>query len=87
MTFPQRRKITIGIRRFSLNKPACFSWGRVRDGLTRLVRANLDSVRDEIQELRETLEENHTPLTGCRLLNALMWAVLSGNDHWLRELA
>jgi len=63
------------------------SWGRYAIGLMRMVRADLDSVHDEIQELRETLEENHTPLTGCRILNALMWAVLSGNDHWLRELA
>jgi Family of unknown function (DUF6308) len=66
---------------------ASCSWGRKVTGLTRLVRADLDSVRDELQELRGALEENHTPLTGCRILNALMWAVLSRNDHRLRELA
>ena len=63
------------------------SWGKYAIGLTHLVRADLESVREKIQELREALEKNHTPLTGCGILNALMWAVLSGNDDWRRELA
>lgn len=63
------------------------SWGQYAIGLTHLVRADLHSVHDEIQELREALDENHTPLTGCRILNALMWAVRSGNARRLRRLA
>lgn len=26
-------------------------------------------------------------MTGCRIFNALMWAVLSKNEGWLRKLA
>lgn len=66
---------------------ASCSWGKYAIELTRLVRADLNSVRDEILELRNELEKNHTPLTGCRILNALMWWVLRSKNHRQRKLA
>jgi hypothetical protein len=40
----------------------------------------------ELRALRSMLAKNGTPMTACRILNVLMWAVLSENEEWLREL-
>ena len=63
------------------------SWGDYAVALTRLVRRDMVSVASELQDLRRALAENGTPLSGCRILNALMWAVLSNNEEWYRGIA
>ena len=63
------------------------SWGDFAVALTRLVHQDMLSVASELQDLRFALTENGTPLTGCRILNALMWAVLSGKEKQVRGFA
>ena len=63
------------------------SWGDYAVALTRLVHKDMLSIDAELQELRCLVGEKGTPMTGCRIFNALMWAVLSKNEGWLRKLA
>jgi hypothetical protein len=35
-------------------------------------------VKSELQDLRSKMIENSTPLTACRILNALTWMLKSG---------
>jgi hypothetical protein len=55
--------------------------------VTRLVHRDLLGVASELRDLRCALRRKGTPMTGCRILNALMWAVLSRNEGQLRGLA
>jgi hypothetical protein len=41
----------------------------------------------ELRDLEGELKENHTPLTPCRILNALTWIVKSKNENWIVEQA
>jgi hypothetical protein len=63
-----------------------YSWGDYAVALTRWVLKDMHSVALELRALRTMLEKNGTPMTACRILNVLMWAVGSGNEEWLREL-
>jgi hypothetical protein len=69
----------------SLNAKDC-TWGDYVIALTRLVHKDMLSVASELRELRKAAKDNGTPLTGCRILNVLIWAVQSGNDSWLRNV-
>ena len=61
------------------------SWGDYAVALTRLVHKDMRSVAGELCDLRCLLKERGTPMTGCRIFNALMWAGLSKNEEWLRR--
>ncbi len=63
------------------------SWGDYAVALTRLIHRDMLSVTSELQDLRCALKENGTPMTGCRIFNALLWAVLGKHEEWLRALA
>ncbi len=55
--------------------------------LTLLIHRDMLSVAGELQDLRCALKENGTPMTGCRIFNALLWAVLGEHEEWLRPFA
>jgi hypothetical protein len=63
------------------------SWGDYAIALTRLIHRDIVSVAGELQEFRCALRERGTPLSGCRILDVLMWAVLSGNETYYRDIA
>jgi len=63
------------------------SWGDYAVALTRLVHKDMLSVASELRDLRCALREAGKPLTGCRILDALMWAVLSNNEESYRGIA
>jgi hypothetical protein len=62
------------------------AWGDYAVELTRWVHKDMLSVSSELRKLRDRMQKNRTPMTGCRILNVLMWAVRSENEDWLREL-
>jgi len=62
------------------------SYGDYVVALTRLVHKDMLGVASELRDLRCALRENGTPMTGCRILNALMWAVLSRDEDRLRRV-
>ena len=61
------------------------TYGDYAIALTRQVHRDMLSARDELRDLREWTVRNGTPMTACRILNALMWAVLSGNESNMRS--
>jgi hypothetical protein len=63
------------------------TWGDYAIALTRLVHKDMLSVASELRDLEGELKENHTPLTPCRILNALIWIVKSRNEKWIVEQA
>ena len=60
-------------------------WGRYCASLIKKVHADMLAVRDELQELREELDAQGTPMTPCRILNALTWIVRSGTAQEFLE--
>lgn len=51
--------------------------------LTRLVHTDMLNIACELRELESELKENGTPLTPCRILNALVWTVKKNNEKWI----
>ena len=62
-------------------------WGDYGIALIKLVHKDMLNVASELRDLQRELEENGTPLTPCRILNALTWIVRSGNEEWIVEQA
>ena len=59
------------------------TWGEYAIALTRLVHRDMLSVANELRDLQGELQERGTPLTACRILNALTWIVKAGNEDWI----
>lgn len=62
-------------------------WGDYAVALMKLVHKDMLSVAGELRDLQRELEEKGTPLTPCRILNALVWIVKAGNEEWIVEQA
>ena len=62
-------------------------WGDYAVALIKLVHRDMLSVASELRELQKALEENGTPLTPCRILNALTWIAKAGYEDWIVEQA
>jgi Family of unknown function (DUF6308) len=55
--------------------------------LIKVVHKDMRSLAAELLDLQGELEERGTPLTPCRILNALTWIVKTGNEEWIVEQA
>jgi hypothetical protein len=53
-------------------------WGVYAVALIKAFHQDLQSVADQINELRKWTVSNRTPLTECRILEVLMWIQLGG---------
>jgi hypothetical protein len=62
-------------------------WGDYALALIKVVHKDMLSVASELRDLQGELEEKGTPLTPCRILNALTWIVKAGNEKWIVEQA
>jgi hypothetical protein len=63
------------------------SWGDYALALTAVVHRDMLSVASELRDLRAELQQRRTPMTACRILNVLTWAVKSDNANWLLNKA
>ncbi len=61
------------------------SWGDYALALTRLIHRDMLSASSQLRDLQEELAENKTPMTACRILNALTWTVKSGGEKWILQ--
>jgi hypothetical protein len=59
------------------------TWGDYAMALTRLVHTDMLNVPSELRELESELKDNGTPLSPCRILNALIWTVKTKNENWI----
>ncbi len=55
--------------------------------LLQVVHKDMLSVASELRDLQSALAERRTPLTPCRILNALTWMVKAENEEWIVEQA
>jgi hypothetical protein len=53
----------------------------------KVVHKDMLSVASELRDLQRGLDEKGTPLTPCRILNALTWIVKAGNEEWIVQQA
>jgi hypothetical protein len=55
--------------------------------LLQVVHKDMLSVASELRDLQSALAERRTPLTPCRILNALTWMAKAENEEWIVEQA
>jgi len=62
-------------------------YGEYCNAMVRLVHEDMISVKQELLDLCKMLKKNGTPMTPLRVLNAMTWAVRSGNADYYQKLA
>jgi hypothetical protein len=59
------------------------TWGDYAIAVTELVHKDMAVAGTELLELRDELSANNTPMTPCRILNALTWIVKQNLEKWI----
>ena len=68
-------------------RPSRVGYGRYYAAMTALVHEDMLKAREQLENLRDRLERNGTPMTPCRILNALTWKTLDTLEKQAKKQA
>jgi hypothetical protein len=67
--------------------PSRAGYGKYYAAMTPLVHEDMLNAREQLERLRERLQRNGTPMTPCRIFNALTWKTLDTLERQRRARA